>query len=236
MSSCPHNMANFGSLTAEIGSGVWGIPSNFNGVCVLAALLHGTCGRQPNFAALNRRRHLYSAGRPSRWALAHILVIIIIFIPKVVEISRVTNKKIKASWNGYVLIPSSAETVSWKWIVLSRCIRTLIRWNEKWPSSALLFPGMVVNLWLGMSLYAPQWLIATWLPPANQPDLLLSKLQTGSVRSTVNFLQLTSFSLCSWDTWANGWRYVHDISHLLCRFCWDEISDHHFCPYRWFSA
>jgi len=28
----------------------------------------------PNFAALNRGRHLYSAGRPSRWALAHILV------------------------------------------------------------------------------------------------------------------------------------------------------------------
>jgi len=29
-------------------------------------------GRQPNFAALNRGRHLYSAGRSSRWALAHI--------------------------------------------------------------------------------------------------------------------------------------------------------------------
>ena len=27
---------------------------------------------QQNFAALNRGRHLYSAGRPSRWALAHI--------------------------------------------------------------------------------------------------------------------------------------------------------------------
>ena len=29
-------------------------------------------GCQPNFAALNRGRHLRSAGRPSRWALAHI--------------------------------------------------------------------------------------------------------------------------------------------------------------------
>ena len=28
--------------------------------------------RQPNFAALNRGRHLCSAGQPSRWALAHI--------------------------------------------------------------------------------------------------------------------------------------------------------------------
>jgi len=35
---------------------------------------HSSSGRQPNFAALNRGRHLYSAGRPSRWALAHILV------------------------------------------------------------------------------------------------------------------------------------------------------------------
>jgi len=27
---------------AEIGSGVWGTPANFNEFCVLAALLHGT--------------------------------------------------------------------------------------------------------------------------------------------------------------------------------------------------
>jgi len=41
-------------------------PANFNGFRVLAALLHS------HTAALNRRRHLYLAGRPSRWALAHI--------------------------------------------------------------------------------------------------------------------------------------------------------------------
>jgi len=36
-------MVNFGSLTAEIGSGVWGVPANFNGFRFLAALLvHGT--------------------------------------------------------------------------------------------------------------------------------------------------------------------------------------------------
>jgi len=35
---------------------------------------HSSSGRQPNFAALNRGRHLYSAGWPSRWAFAHILV------------------------------------------------------------------------------------------------------------------------------------------------------------------
>jgi len=33
---------------------------------------HSSSGRQPNFVALDRGRHLHSAGRPSRWALAHI--------------------------------------------------------------------------------------------------------------------------------------------------------------------
>jgi len=36
------NMVNFGPLTAEVGSEVWGTPANFNGFRVLAALLHGT--------------------------------------------------------------------------------------------------------------------------------------------------------------------------------------------------
>ena len=40
-STCPDNMVNFGRLTAEIGSTIWGTPTNFNGFCVLAALLHG---------------------------------------------------------------------------------------------------------------------------------------------------------------------------------------------------
>jgi len=36
---------------------------------------HSSSGRQPNFAALSRGHHLYSAGRPSRWASAHNLVV-----------------------------------------------------------------------------------------------------------------------------------------------------------------
>jgi len=76
-SICPHNMANFGPLAAEIRSRVRGTPANLNGFCVLACSVtarHSSSGRQPNFAALIRGLHLYSAGRPSRWALAHILV------------------------------------------------------------------------------------------------------------------------------------------------------------------
>jgi len=34
-------MVNFGPLMAEISSGVWGTPANFNGFRVLAALPHG---------------------------------------------------------------------------------------------------------------------------------------------------------------------------------------------------
>jgi len=39
-STCPDNMVNFGPVMAEIGSGVWGTPTNINGFCILAALLH----------------------------------------------------------------------------------------------------------------------------------------------------------------------------------------------------
>ena len=68
-----HNMVNFGPLAAEIVSLVWGTPGNFSGFRVLAALLHCTLVVSVSqTAALNRGRHLYSAGRPSCWALGHI--------------------------------------------------------------------------------------------------------------------------------------------------------------------
>jgi len=41
-SICLHNMMNFGPVVAELGSLVWGTPTNLNGFRVLAALLHGT--------------------------------------------------------------------------------------------------------------------------------------------------------------------------------------------------
>jgi len=61
----PHNMVNFGSLAAEIGLPVWGTPANFSGFHVLAALLHGSqVVGVSQTTALNRGRHLRSAGRP----------------------------------------------------------------------------------------------------------------------------------------------------------------------------
>ena len=137
---CPHNMVNFGPLTAEIGSPVWGTPANFNrfrvlvlllqrrrspeanqalrdvwpshgyifgGSCpltefrhvqnslciqvmcspIFATLLHSTpaagssklCGMVQGMELRNFRRDLYSAGRPSRWASDHILVVFILY-------------------------------------------------------------------------------------------------------------------------------------------------------------
>ena len=50
-STCPHNMANFGPLAAEIVSLVRGTPANFNGfrVCFVTAAT-SLNGSQPNFA------------------------------------------------------------------------------------------------------------------------------------------------------------------------------------------
>jgi len=71
--TCPHSTVNFGPLAAEICWRVWGTPANFNGFCILASLLHGTLVvGVSQIAALNRGRHLYSAGRQSRWALPYL--------------------------------------------------------------------------------------------------------------------------------------------------------------------
>ena len=54
-----------------------GHPCKFQRVSRLDSVTarQSSSGRQPNFVALNRGRHLYSAGRPSRWALAHISIL-----------------------------------------------------------------------------------------------------------------------------------------------------------------
>ena len=54
-----------------------GRPSKFQRVLRIGSVTawHSSSGRQPNFAALNTGHHIYSAGRPSRWAFSHILVI-----------------------------------------------------------------------------------------------------------------------------------------------------------------
>ena len=72
-STCPHNMVNLRPTSGWDRFVSLGTLGNFNGFRVWAALLHGTVVvGVSQTAAFNRGRHLYSAGRPSRWALAHI--------------------------------------------------------------------------------------------------------------------------------------------------------------------
>jgi len=76
-STCPHNIATFGPLAAEICWRICGTHHISTGIASWYSLTarHSSNGRQWNFAALNRGRLLYSAGRQSHWALAHILVL-----------------------------------------------------------------------------------------------------------------------------------------------------------------
>ena len=79
-----------------------------NSLCVqalrsptLAALLHGTpaagsvklCGVVQGMELRNFRkgRQLYSAGRPSRWASAHILVLLYFFISCIIHVLLIFN-------------------------------------------------------------------------------------------------------------------------------------------------
>ena len=73
----PHMSAQYSELRPTSGwdrSSSLGLPCKFQRVSRLGSVTtrHYSSGRQPNFAALNIGRHLYLAGRPSRWALVHI--------------------------------------------------------------------------------------------------------------------------------------------------------------------
>ena len=75
-STCPRDMVNLRPTSGWDRFVSLGHPCKFQRVWRLGSVTgrHSSSGRQPNFALLNRGRHLYSAGRPLRWALAHILV------------------------------------------------------------------------------------------------------------------------------------------------------------------
>ena len=66
-----HRLTSRWDLLASLGH-----PCKFQRVSRLGSVTawHSSSGCQPNFVALNRGRHLYSAGRPSRWALAYIFL------------------------------------------------------------------------------------------------------------------------------------------------------------------
>ena len=65
-STCPDNMVNFDPLTAEIGSGVWGTPTNFNWFLILASLLHRRHSLEAN-------QTLHTFGRLLGWYTIYII-------------------------------------------------------------------------------------------------------------------------------------------------------------------
>jgi len=80
-----------------------------NSLCVLQVLRSPICsitarqsssGREPNFAALSTGCHLYSAGRPSGWALAHILVDVCIVIG-VADTETLKEQSVEGARMGY---------------------------------------------------------------------------------------------------------------------------------------
>ena len=77
-----HMSSQYGELWPTNGWDLFsclGHPSKFQHLGSITTCYSGS-GHQPNFAALNRGRHLYSTGWPSRWALAHISIYIYLLL------------------------------------------------------------------------------------------------------------------------------------------------------------
>jgi len=88
---------------------------------ILAALQHGTrvVGVRQT-AALSRGRHLYSAGRPSRWALAHILVHVWL---------RTSHHELHKNWLGCTVIAKFHYAIWFEagWKLVADQLRTCVR-------------------------------------------------------------------------------------------------------------
>ena len=90
-------------------------------------------GRQPNFAALNRGRHLYSAGRPSRWALTHISSLCMF------SMVRIDNPSLLSE------ICNSCSAIFTNWLPFINMQPTLSKhWRPKWERD-IIVPDMFSN-------------------------------------------------------------------------------------------
>jgi len=90
-------------------------------------------GRQPNFAALNRGRHLYSTGWSSRWASANILVCLINYCVTIT----------------LAIFPRYFTIVRWR----SWCFESVVGW--------LLLSSVVVGRWADSHWWLPLGLART---------------------------------------------------------------------------
>jgi len=108
----PHMYSQYGELRFTSG---WDLlaslrqPYKFQLVSPLgsANARHCSSGRQPNFAALYRGRHLYSAGRPSRLALA-----IMVTWPWTNKWSKYNRPRHRGTWTVQWYSPGGASVHS----------------------------------------------------------------------------------------------------------------------------
>jgi len=120
-----------------------GHPCKFQLVSRLGKLLHGTLVvGVSQTAALNRGRHLYSAGRPSRWALAH--------ISSCFTSHSTQNRSFRSL---------SSQPVSWR-IVLKKLDLTFSLfsafWKQKGARLKLSFTAAWKKCWYTVSARTPQ--------------------------------------------------------------------------------
>jgi len=83
-----HMFLQYGELRPTSGwdrFGSLGHPCKFQRLSRLGSVTarQSSSEHQPNFAALNKGRHLRSAGRSSRWALVHICSLVIYFLQSI---------------------------------------------------------------------------------------------------------------------------------------------------------
>ena len=150
--------------------GSLGHPSYFQRLPRLGSVTYCTAcssGRQPNFAALNGGRHLCSAGRPSRWALAHILVIIIIIKNALIEVTLHT-KVLQGHFTVHTVNAENfAEVRNYKGCIAARLSGMM---TETVTSlNAVERSARTVRLWhwlVGCSVHA--------MPPPETHDLITS--------------------------------------------------------------
>jgi len=115
----------------------------------LGTARHSTSRRQPNFAALNRGCYLYSAGRPSRWALAHISSFLLFATGFIIAVNINREKLRNLFWFVAFLAPT-AENLAEK----SRSKETLLQSFYKkyhhlfWETATeVLTVGNLVSRW-----------------------------------------------------------------------------------------
>ena len=112
-------------------------PSKFQRVSRLGSVTarHSSIGRQPNFAALNRGRHIYSAGQPSRWALAHISSFIVKTFKEIwVDVSSIFVRLLwgfdSEAYRPFDSLSRSYSFLTFFTITVQRIVRTVTRYTN----------------------------------------------------------------------------------------------------------